>query len=257
MTMPVPQGENPQVIPGGAPNSASVPNPIIINNPGLPSQGQQYFTADQLEAARQQEKEKLYNKITKTEQQLKELLADKEKRDAEVEAARLAAEEAAKKEAESRLSAQQLIESREVEFRKQQEEFKRTMDLQFAAMKKEQEFLHLQSFIQRRVAEEREAGTIIPDLVEYISGNTEEEVEASIAKAKEKTASIVRGATTLTSAPIPGVSPTGGPAGPLDALGGPRQLSAEEIAAMPMDKFAEYRRTSGLDRAGNGQGLFG
>jgi hypothetical protein len=240
--------------------------PVVVNIPPQNPPPAQYFTADQVEEIRRQEKDKLYDRMKKSEEQLaafkttvEQLTADKDSRDAEIETQRKAAEEAQKREAESKLTAQQLIEAREAELRTQQETFQKDMDLKLATMAKEQEFLQLQSFIRTRVAEEIAANTIIPDLVEYIGGNTEEEVEVSITKAKEKTANIVKGATTLTgsSPQLPGVSPTGSPAGQLDSLSGPRQHSAEEIANMSMSEFQQFRKQSGLDRAGNGQGLFG
>lgn len=236
--------------------------PGMINTPPI----QQYFTAEQLEAARQQEKDKLYSKMQKTDEQLnqfkvtvEQLVADKTAREAEVETQRQATADAIQKEKDAKLSAQELIEAKEAELKKQQAEFQKNMDIKLAAMQKEQEFLRLQSFTRTKVAEEIAANTIMPELVEYISGNTEQEVEASILKAKEKTATIVKGATTLTGGNLNpgGVSPTGGPSGPLDMLGGPRELTAEDIAKMDMNQFAEYRKQSGLSRAGNGQGLFG
>jgi hypothetical protein len=248
------------------------PNPepgTIIPPVPVPAQNQppvQYFTAEQLESARQQEKDKLYDRMKKTDDQLAafkttvdQLTADKAARDAELEAQRKAAEEAQRKEAESKLTAEQLIAAREAEFKTQQADFQKDMDLKLATMAKEQEFLRLQSFIRTRVAEEIAANTIIPDLVEFIGGNSEDEVEASITKVKEKTANIVKGATTLTggSPQLPGVSPTGSPAGPLDSLTPPKGLSAEEISKMGMQDYAKFRTQSGIDRAGNGQGLFG
>lgn len=242
--------------------------PIIINNPSPtpPSpNASQYFTAEQVEAIRQQEKDKLYDKLSKQDDlingfktQLETLNADKQQRDAAIAKAQSDAEEARRREEESKLTAQQIVDQRETEMKRQQEEFQRNMDFKIAAMQKEQDFLRLQSFIQRRVAEEMKNDTIIPDLVEYIGGETEEEVEASITKAKEKTANIVNGAAGLSSGtPNPGgVSPTGGPSGPLDSITGPRQYSKEEIAAMPMSEYAKFRATSGLDRAGTGQGMF-
>ncbi len=239
---------------------------VTANTPSvLPSQPLvQYFTAEQLESARQQEKDKLYQKIqqiearnTEFQSTVNELKADKAARDDELMAQRKAAEDAKRLEAESKLSGQQLIESKQRELEETQAKFLQDMELQKALMLKEQELYRLQSFIQRRVAEEIAANTIIPDLVEYINGSNEAEVEVAINKAREKTANIVKGATSLTSGIPGGVSPTGGPSGLLDTLSSPRQLTPEEIRNMPMDKFQEYRRQSGLDRAGNGQGLFG
>lgn len=253
---------------GSTPEAPPVANPPVIpvNPPVQQPPAAQYFTADQVEAIRQQEKDKLYDRMKKTDDQLNafkttvdQLTADKATRDAEVEAQRKAAEDAQKREAESKLTAEQLIQAREAEFKTQQEQFQKDMELKLATMSKEQEFLKLQSYIRTRVAEEIAANTIIPDLVEFVGGNSEAEVDASITKVKEKTANIVKGATTLTGgAPqLPGVSPTGSPAGSLDNLTPPRGLSAEEISKMGMADYAKFRSQSGIDRAGNGQGLFG
>jgi hypothetical protein len=252
----------PTVVPGGAPASTTTaPQPLNINV--TPPSGQ-YFTAEQLEAARQQEKDKLYGRLQEQEErvktfqaQLEELNADKAKRDEETKKLADAAEAAKKSEQESKLSAQELIANREAELRQQQEKFEHDMELRLATMAKEQEFLRLQSFIQRRVAEEIAANSIIPDLVEFIGGNTEQEVEDSILKVKEKTANIVRGAATLTAPGMPtGVSPTGGPSSLLDGISAPRELSATEISQMSMEQYRAYREQRGLDRAGNNRGMF-
>lgn len=237
------------------PNTGANP---VINIP------QQYYTADQLEAARQQEKDKLYARLTKQDdmltafqQQIDALNTDKKSRDDALAKAQKDAEDAKKAEEESKLSAQELVRQREAELKIQQQEFQTQMDLKIATMQKEQEFLRLQAYIQRRVNEEISKNTIIPDLVEFISGNTEDEVEASINKVIEKTANIVTGAAKLTAPQIPsGVSPTGGPAGPFEALSGQQEPTAQEIAAMSMAQFKEYREKRGIDRAGNGRGLF-
>lgn len=254
-------GSEPTITPG------TPAPPVNINFPPQPAPPSgQYFTAEQVEEIRRQEKDKLYDRMKKSEDQLnafkdtvEQLKADKDARDAELEAQRKAAEEAQRREAESKLTAEQLIQAREAELKAQQEQFQKDMELKLATMAKEQEFLKLQSYIRTRVAEEIAANTIIPDLVEFVGGNSEDEVEASITKVKEKTANIVKGATSLTGGnpQLPGVSPTGSPAGPLDNLSPPRGLSAEEISKMGMADYAKFRSQSGIDRAGNGQGLFG
>lgn len=250
-------------VPEGAPFSPAAVPPVptvIVNNPP-----NQYFTAEQMEAARQQEKDKLYTRLQSQDEQLnqfkstiEELTADKKARDDAAAKAEQEAADARKKADEAKLSAEELIRVREAELKQQQDQFQKEMDLKLATMQKEQGFLILQSFIQRRVAEEIAANTIIPDLVEFIGGNTEDEVEASITKVKEKTANIVKGAATLTAPHMPtGVSPTGGPANPLDALGGPRQYTPEEIEAMSMAEYAAFRQKAGIAGAGNNRGLFG
>lgn len=224
----------------------------------------QYFTAEDLERTRQQEKDKLYSRLENQQNQINEfkstvdaLMADKKTRDDELAKQQRAAEDAVRAAEEEKLSAQELIKAKQAEFEAQQEKLRQDMETKFTLMQKEQDFRLLKSFIQRRVTEEVSAGNIIPDLAEYIDGSTQEEVEASITKAKEKTASIVNGAQRLVAPNPGGVSPTGGPSGPLDNLSGPRQPTQEQIKAMNNKEYGEYRKTIGLDRAGNGQGLFG
>lgn len=224
---------------------------------------QQYFTAEQLEAARQQEKDKLYGRLTQQDEtinsfktQLASLQAAEDERKKAVKDAAKAAEDAAKRETEAKLSAEELIRVKEAELNAKQEQFSKDMELKLATMQKEQDFLRLQGYIHRRVAEETAANTIIPELVEFIGGNTEEEVEASITKVKEKTANIVQGAMTLSAPQMPtGVSPTGGPSG-LDRLNVPREPDANEIASMNMEQYRAYREQKGISGAGNNKGLF-
>lgn len=224
-----------------------------------------YFTEADLERARQQEKDKLYERLEKTNNQLNEfkttvesLKADKDARDAELARQQKASEAEAKRLKDEKLSVQELLEQQKAEFQLQQQRLREDMEVKLTIAAKEQERLQLKSYIQRRINEEVNATTIIPDLVEYIDGTTEEEVEASITKAKEKTAAIVSAAFGSAPPSLPmGTSPTGTPFSPLDNLSpNNRQLTAEQIAAMNMREYETYRSQRGIDRAGNGRGLF-
>ena len=221
-----------------------------------------YFTEDEVNRIRQQEKDKLYERLTKQQEQLDtfnstiaELKSAEDARKAEVTRQQQAAEEARRRADEEKMSAQELIAAREAEFARQLEQQRLEMDNKIALWQKEQEFLNQKAYIQRRVSEEVMAGTIIPDLAEYITGETEAEVEAAIEKAKVKTDSIVKGAQTLTAPVPPGVSSTGSP-GLMNLPSGPRQYSRDDIANMSMSEYAAYRKQQGIDRRGNGQGLF-
>lgn len=257
-------GLTPQNV-GYAPTTVTTPVISTTTSPQwAPNAGQQFFTADDLERARQQEKDKLYGRLENQQNQINEfkstvdtLMADKKARDDELAKQQKAAEDAARTAANEKLSAQELITQKQAEWEQRQAQLQSEWELKFTTMQKEQDFLRLKSYAQRRVTEEINAGNIIPDLAEYIDGDTESEIESAIEKAKEKTNSIVMGATRL-NAPVPGgVSPTGGPSGPLDSLSGPREPSLEQLRNMNMKEYRQYREQRGLDRAGNGQGLFG
>lgn len=235
--------------------------------PAPPAPAEQFFTAAQLEAARQQEKDKLYGKQERMSSDLDTLKAELESlrtaeatRQTELATQQQAAADARKAEEEAKMTAKQLVERRETEFKAEQENLRREMDLKIATMQKEQEYLRLSAYIQRRVAEEIAQDSVIPDLVEYINGDSEEAVELSITKAKEKTASIIAGASRLngqtgpSATSIPGFGP---PSGPLDTItGGSNEPSPAQIAAMSMAEYQNYRATLAPARTGNGKGLF-
>lgn len=234
----------------------------------------EYFTAEQIAAARQQEKDKLYPQLEQLKAQNAEFQTQLEALNSAEAARKAAADKAAadqaaldKTAAEQKMSVAELMESRERELADRQAAFEaeqarklQELETQQALLQRETEFQAVASYTQRRVLEERAARSIIPELEDFIDGKTVEEVEASITRLKEKTAKIMSEATG--NPPVPpntGVSPTGlSPAGPLDTLAGQsQQPTAEEIKAMDNDQYAAYRKQIGMDRAGNNQGLMG
>jgi hypothetical protein len=261
-----------QVEPGSAPDSLTLPEGTNLNinlNPSNGNANERFFTESQLEAARQQEKDKLYPQLNSLkeqnqtfQQQLEALNSDKAARDAETN--RLADEAAAatKAAAEEKLSVQELLAAREAEFAAKQQAFEEEMRAGQAVLRKETEFTNLANYISQRVADETANYRIMPELVDMIGGNTKEEIDASITKMQEKTASIIAGKTGGTTPPpanpqTPGVSPTGfAPAGPLDTLSGQRQYTEQEINNMTMAEYAEFRKKSGIASAGNNRGIF-
>jgi hypothetical protein len=236
--------------------------PIVINTP--PQPGQQYFTAEQLEAARKQEKDKLYDRMSKLEEQFNnsktELEQFRSEREA-AEAARLEAEQQAlevqRKADEEKLSVTELLAKRDAEWQAEKESMKQTLETERVIAQRDRELFQLQSYIQRRVAEEMAQDNIAPELIDLIDGNNEAEVESSITKMKEKTASIVAGMGGQTPRQSPGVSPAGfAPSGPLDNITGAKTYTADDIKNMSGKEYAQFRAQVGIDRAGNNQGLF-
>lgn len=128
-------------------------------------------------------------------------------------------------------------------------EWNRTLQQMKSALARHDEPIQrpdMSPYIQRRISEERD--TIAPELIDYIGGNSIEEVEKSIAIAREKTASILRAAVLQT--------PANSPAQPPQQQ--QQEYTAEQIAAMSPQspQYGALRQAFGMDKAGRGRGLF-
>lgn len=225
-----------------------------------------FFTADDIEKARSQEKEKLNRKITDQgtklnamEAEFQALRAEREAATA-AEAARQAAEaEAARKAAEDEMSLRELLAKRDEEFKQQLAQINEDRARERALLEKDRQFATLQAHIQRRISEEREK--IAPELVDLVTGNTPDEVEASISVMIAKTdaiASKIGEANAALAANMRGVSTTGYAAdGPLDNQLANKTYSSEELGSMPMSVYAQNRqKLMGAANQSN-KGLFG
>lgn len=219
-----------------------------------------------LSSARTQERDKLYPAIDKSkaqaeefQQEIKELRkfqrsfekaeADKQK----------AIEEAQRIKAESELSAKELAEKYRAESEQRIAQLAETQNQERAILAKELDFMKLQNYAQRRVAEEEAAGTIAPELKDFIGGDTPEDIEASIEIVKAKTAQIVenmRQAGIRQRQGMPGVAPSAGTNG-ITQLDQPtdRQYSADDIKGMSFGEYAELRKRIGMPGL-SGRGLF-
>lgn len=219
---------------------------------------------EMIEKARQQEKDKLYPTIEKTdkraeamEAELKELTAFRKKAEKE-EAARLKAiEDAQRAKEEAELSAKDLLAKRDQEFNSRLEQIQAENERRVAIMEQELKFREIQAYAQRRAMEE--SNNIVPELIDFIAGETPEEIDASIELLKVKSAAIAdaaRNAGLRQRAAMPGVAPSSGTTG-ISALDqqGDRQYSAQDIKGMSMQEFAALRKKVGMPNGG-GRGLF-
>jgi DNA repair exonuclease SbcCD ATPase subunit len=256
---------------------------------GQPVEGQEnLFTAEQLQAARQQEKDKLYPQLKTLEEikkqneavqaqneamqaELKALTEEREARAAQEAAARAKAEEAVRKQQEDKLSAEELVNKRAAEFDQKLEQERKSWEQKFAQVdqerameraiaEKERQFNEIRSYIQSRVSELQQSNDVMPELFPLITGNTVEEVDASIARMKERTDAIVASlASELQQqrAQMPGVSTAGYTTVGPDAGSGQQSYSNQDIVNMPMKEWADLREKMGLSGSGQGKGIFG
>lgn len=222
------------------------------------------FTAEDIAKARTQEKEKLYPQVEKLKEELNTLKQRETEREAEEarrkeERKKREAEVAKKKkeEEEAELEVRQLLQKKEEEWQSQLEAERSEREKAFALLDQERRFQALQNYRSMRVEQERE--NIIPDLIDMVQGNDENEIESSISALKEKSSKIfesVAQAGQQTRKDMVGARVTVPASGPLDNDSASKQYSPKDITNMSMADYAK-ERTRLLGTGNNsGQGLF-
>ena len=225
----------------------------------------QSFTADDLAKARAQEKQKLYPQMEKMQEELakakalaEELASKEEQREAERNAKN--AERAAKKkqEEEQELTFKELLSKKEQEFQSQLDAERLEREKAFALLDRERQFQDLMSYRAQRIEQERD--TIVPQLIDLVSGNTQDEIEQSIATLKDKSAGImqdVQQATANAKQQMVGARVTAPASGPLDNNSEQQSYTPDSIRDMSLADYAKQRaKLLGTAASNRGQGLF-
>lgn len=233
--------------------------PVAPNRNDATNNGDRAFTAADIEAARAQEKDKLYGRIEKMQEQVSTLAQEREQRvAAEADAARLT-EEAERKRIESETDVRTLLEQKEAEWKSQLDALRSERDQEQAIFAKERELQALNDYRTNALASA--ADDILPELLVYAAGDTPQEIDASIDRLRAQSDSIMKNtqdALQSNRRDQRGTQPTGQPsaAGPLDNETGQREFTAAQIQAMSPTEYAKYRDAFGVTGK-SGRGLFG
>jgi hypothetical protein len=255
--------------------------PITTDPPAVPTTpapGDATFTKADVEAAiekgRKEAHDRLYGQLeaeksaAKTaSEELAVLRAADEARKADDKRRSDEAEAAVKAGREKDMDAKTLLEERTREWEAQRakdraEVEERLSKLQRESQEKdlllqhERDVSELREYIRARV--DAEGDNIMPDLVDFITGDTKEAVEVSIANVKARSASIlegVRSVQTAQRAATPGASVTAGNIGFEDASGSTETLTAEQIRDLPLsDPRWAALRAKYIPRSSQGRG---
>jgi DNA repair exonuclease SbcCD ATPase subunit len=230
-----------------------------VSSTETPATQSRVYTDEDLSKVRAQEKDKLYPQIDSLKAELAEI---KRQREEELAAKRAeeearAAEERAKAEAD--MDVRDLLKQKESEWQEQLERERQERERAFALWEREKNYAELTSYKQQLLEAERD--NIMPELLDLLKGNTPDELNASVADLKERSSRILDSAQAAMQnarKEMTGSRVTAPPTGPLDINSEQRTLTAQEIAAMPMNEYAQYRQRLLSDKArGRGQGLFG
>lgn len=252
---------------------AGVQVPVVKETPaaaptnGQGAEGQQQaapaaktFTQEDIERIRKEEKDKLYKSIEDMKAQVSNLTKEREEREAALKKQQEQAEAEAKKKAEEEMSAKELLEQQRQEYEARFAQIEADRQRSEALLEREREFSQIQEYRTQRLAAEAE--NIMPELRDYVTGLTQEEIDASIALAIEKTNAVVtnlRQAQQQQRQQAKGASITSPPTGPIeDTQQGYETMSADDIRGMDMATYAKNRdRLMKAASNNRNRGLFG
>jgi hypothetical protein len=236
------QQQTPVQQPVSQPNFAQPP----LQQGQQPYNGQQpapRWTDDDLERARQQEKDKLYGRLDEVQQQMRQLQADREQEQAERQRLADEAAEARRLKEEGEMEVRDLLARKETEWQSQITRLEQRFDADRAVFEKERAFSQVQEYRRDRI--EQESEYILPELRDLISGDTLEAVDASIEVMKARTELIFTNMQAAIPQPqIPfqrGAAPTAPPVGPLETMPSYESLTPDDIRGMDMETYKRYR----------------
>jgi chromosome segregation ATPase len=221
----------------------------------IQTQSRTYSEVD-LQKAREQEKSKLYPTIDSLKEEVNLLKKDREERLAEAERARAEQEAEARKTAEAEMDVRSLLETKEKEWAEKLEAERAEREKAFLLLDRERQYSELTEYRNARVQQEQD--NILPELLDLISGNNPEEIEASISGLKERSSRILDSAQAATQSlrrEMTGTRTTLPPT--LENNSDQQQFTADQIAAMSVADYAKYRSKLLPNVGANGKGIFG
>ena len=215
--------------------------------------------------ARAEEKNKLYPELNKFKEEAAAAKAEVQEfkaREALRAQEQLARDgEEAKRvqdEADSKLSDIELLKKQIKDTQNALAEEKQARELSNALLVQEHKFSELQSYRSMVIEQNRES--INPELIDFIGGNTAEEIDQSVSVLQGKTAAIMESVVSAAQAArqaLPGVRVTN-PAGPLDNQSAQQQFTPDYVHNMSAAEYAQKRHliNPGAVNSSRGQGLF-
>lgn len=253
MTVPAePQINPPQGDPQPPdPNSITVP----VTPPEPPAQPPrtqrtgtepQAFTQDDVERIRQEERNRVLaeqQRADTLENELAQYRKDAEERKAAEAKTQRDQERAAKKKQEEEMELRDLIQKKDQEWEDRLAAERAERERAFALLEQERHHASLQTHLAQRMAGIND-DAILPELRDLVSGNSEQEIDASIQFLIQKSDLIKNNATNAMrnlNAGRPTVGVTAPPMGPMESAGATRTYTADDLRAMTPEEYASER----------------
>lgn len=196
-----------------------------------------------LARARQQEKDKLYGRIEDMDAQLRAMREAEEARQREIEERERREQEEAERKQEEEMELRDLLSKKEQEWQERFQSMEQELQTRDAILERERQFQALEAYKAQALAQHEEE--IMPELRDMVQGTTPEEIDASIASMKERTARIlgeVQAFQQQQRQQMPGPRVTAPAMGPLEQNETANQtVTATDIANMDMNTYRANR----------------
>ena len=217
------------------------------------------YSQEDIEAARKQEKDKLYRRLETMQEQVARLEQEQRQRQEQAEAEQRAKEDEARKQAESEMSAKELLELKEREWQATMQTIEQQMEAERALRERETQFAELMNIRQQLINDYSDR--VAPELIDLIEGENADELRQSAEDMAARTQRILaqtqeamqnarqQTPTSRVTAPMSGE----------DSGSNSRVMSPDEIRSMSMADYAKQRQRllgGGADGPTN-RGLFG
>jgi hypothetical protein len=226
----------------------AVSQPAVIVTDGSIQNNQpqgRFFSEEDLNKARQQEKDKLYPRIEEMSSQLKALQAERESEAAARRAETDEAERVRKEKEESELSVRALLQKKEQEWNDRFQSIEQQREQDRAVFEMEKRLAETENYRLARLAQEGEF--ILPELHDLVKGNTIVEIDVVIEEMKARTNAIIGNVNAVVSQQpqvmYRGASPTAPPIGPMEQVSTTQRLTPDDIRSMDIETYKKYRDT--------------
>ena len=215
------------------------------------------FTEADMVKARQEEKNKLYARIEAMKSDVDRLKEARERQFAEEADLKAKQEREEQEMAEKEMDVRELLAKKESEWEEKLRRMEEDRERDRALLDQERQYAELTAYQARRIEESRD--DIMPELIDLVSGNTPEEIDASIESLKQRSEMIFNSAQDAISSAqrdSSGSRVTLPPAveNPSENVG----VTPEAIRNMSLQEYAKHRQNLLSDPAqGRSQGMFG
>lgn len=222
----------------------------------IQTQSNKSYSEMDIQKAREQEKSKLYPTIDSLKEEVNLLKKDREERLAQAELSRAEQEAENRKKVEAEMDVRQLLEIKEKEWAESLQAERAEREKAFLLLDRERQYSEITEYRTARLQQEQD--NILPELLDLISGNNQDEIEASISGLKERSSRILDSAQAATQSlrrEMTGTRTTLPPT--LENNSDQQQFTADQIAAMSVADYAKYRSKLLPNVGANGKGIFG